>query len=245
MEIAVLVCGMLREFEIASPSWSFRHHDCFLATWDRTEDILPEFPNSEPVTIRPSMDFFKGVTILPYDSCSDDYRALRAPYLWTAAARHLAVYEAMRRRPYDRVFIVRPDLFFDRDIDLTVDLPGDTLMGDSKVHPWDNIDLKDQMFVQDQYFLMNRPLLNQMVHFEAFWRRTGQYEIHNGLAKFFIANRWNVVTHPAAPRITIVRQNSRGYQWADRDEANHKVRRDSEVWTEMKARDRASRGLPP
>lgn len=113
MKVAVIVTGMLRNFEIAMSNWQWPpgcEIDYYMVTWNKTLQSYQKYstPISALADIDRALDIlpFKEVRVINYDEVSRDklnhYRML---YLWQQAARL-----ADGLQGYDSFVIVRPEL---------------------------------------------------------------------------------------------------------------------------------------
>ena len=220
MDVAVLICGMLREFSLAQRSWNFKGRDCFLVTWDRTSDDCRElgYAGEDPVGITPSMRFCRGVQIVPSEPQDPPlHRRVRTPYLWRIAERMLRSHEMARGKVYDRVLVIRPDCLLGGDIDLEYRLATNEILAVSPASDWVGA-APGLKFVQDFYWLISRDKLSRLCAFDAYWPRVGSQDIHDGFARYFEEIGWTPVQQKPFIPSTVVRRNARDLIWTSREE---------------------------
>ena len=113
MKIAVIVTGMLRNFEIAMSNWQWPpgcEIDYYLVTWNKT--LQSYQPYARPISAMADIDRaleilqFKEVRVINYNALPiEKLNHFRMLYLWQQAARL-----ADSLQGYDSFAIVRPEL---------------------------------------------------------------------------------------------------------------------------------------
>lgn len=117
MKTAVLIVGVMRQAHIAAVSWRFPFPvDFHLITWDKIQQNCSTwiYPLTDEVEKLEEIFSKLGKTltskhVLDYDDFSDKHQGdrftLRTFYQWRYA------FNALKNHNYDRVILIRPDLF--------------------------------------------------------------------------------------------------------------------------------------
>lgn len=194
--VAILVGGMLREFENAHKSWTFLKHsnrDVFFSTWDSTYEINQ--PLKTNIKQEVTVDNIKKYIPDAYIRISKDVILdLTTISSIKKIIYHWKVLLAMVRKTgntYDTAILTRPDFYFRENADLNKFIDS---ISDDSVYGLTNIDRMEHFpyyYTQDCLFIAKFSVIEKMI--DAFELEPNSDDIHVYLSKYFIKNNITVV----------------------------------------------------
>jgi hypothetical protein len=216
MNIAVLVCGEYREFELAHRSWDFltkTDNDVFFSTWDKSiqENKGLDIRIEESITEDRIKQFLPNAFISIVDSGVNESlpnNTHRMHYHWKNALKLLEESGNI----YTHVILTRPDVFYNswRGNNSENYYDFDNKIFSNRLYNGERIVLLgNKLFgVDDTFFLGTYETISKFIK-----ELPIETEMHHGLAQYIIDQGWYV--EQLQMGTSIVRGNCRGLDELD------------------------------
>jgi hypothetical protein len=195
-KVAILIGGMLREFETAHKSWTFLNHDnrdVFFSTWDTTCEINEPLGINikEKVTEENIKNYIPDAHVkLSKDLIFD----LTTVSSIKKIIYHWKILLAMVKETgntYDTAVLTRPDFFIKENTDLVKFINDKS---DNFVYGLTNAEKMDYFpyyYTQDCFFIAKYSIIEKMI--ETLELHPDTDDIHVYLAKYFLDNKIHVI----------------------------------------------------
>jgi hypothetical protein len=208
--IAVLIYGQYREFELAIKSWHFMNLsaniDYYISTWDITYEKFPD--NSKSHISRVSKDKIeKHVKLSGYNIVSETESGL----ISSSSCMMYHIREVIKLMVssgtiYDAVILIRPDVWVHEGLDFNTmlideQITPNTILGYGPIHK----DPINNYVVMDNLFATSYDTIKKLSSLPL----TPFRDIHNVLASHFVENDIIVQSFKGESDLSIVRSNAR------------------------------------
>jgi len=195
-KVAIMVGGMLREFETAHKSWSFLNcdsRDVFFSTWNTTYEI------NEPLNINIKEEVTDN-HIKKY--ISDAYVKLSEDIIFdlttvTSIKKIIYHWKVLLKMVkdtgnfYNIAILTRPDFYLKENVNLVEfieKISDDSVYGLTKV---DILNKPPYLYIQDCFFIAKFSIIEKMIN--TFELDPEFNDIHVYLSKYFVENKINVI----------------------------------------------------